>query len=124
MRRLVQGKTMTIDAPPPQTPQQKAMVRVLLVAITLMTLAIVGILAAMVARFLSPGQASPPPSGGAAIDFAAAPVVAITLPSGVRVVETHVDADRATFVVETDAGERAIYTTPLEGRGPVRLQFK
>jgi hypothetical protein len=101
------------------------MVRVLLVAITLMTLAIVGILAAMVARFLSPGQASSsPPSGGAAIDFAAAPVVAITLPSGVRVVETHVDADRATFVVETGAGERAIYTTPLEGRGPVRLQFK
>lgn len=103
--------------PPPG--QQTAMVRTLIVAITIMTLAIVFLFGAIVSRLLAPagGRAS-----AHVVDFADAPEVAITLPAGARVVETRVSADRATFVVETAAGETEIYTAPLDAfEGPARL---
>lgn len=98
------------------------MVRTLIVAIVLMTAAIVVILGAMVMKLLAPGDAAPPRG---TIDFAAAPEVEIGLPPGARVLETHIAADRATFVVETHEGERAVYTTPLTGfDAPARLVFR
>jgi hypothetical protein len=51
-------------------------------------------------------------------------MVEIGLPPGVRVVEAHVSADRASLLIETAHGERGVYTTPLDGyEGPVRLSF-
>ncbi len=103
----------------PPADQRAAMVRVLIVAIAIMTLAIVALFAAIVARLIAPGGNGAP---GGTIDFAAAPAVEIGLPPGARVVETHVSAERATFVIETARGERAVYTTPLHGfDAPVRL---
>ena len=109
-----------MTAPYPTT-QQTGMVRVLIVAIVLMTLAIVFILGAMISRLLNPRIEA---TAQDTVDFAAAPEVEIGLPPGARVLETHVSAERATFVVETAEGERAVYTTPLIGFGePVRLVF-
>jgi hypothetical protein len=124
-----------MTATAPSTPQS-AMVRPLLVAIAIMTLAIVFLFGAIVARLLSPrveGVAQSTIDSGTidlgtidlgTIDFAAAPEVEIGLPPGVRVVESHVSAERATFVIETLDGERGVYTTPLTGFDqPVRLVF-
>lgn len=109
-----------MTGPPP--PPNPGMVRTLLIAIALMTVAIVFILGAMFGRILAPSGA-PPPRG--TIDFAAAPEVEIGLPPGARVVETHVGADRATFVIETAQGEQAVYTTSLAGfDAPARLVFR
>jgi hypothetical protein len=107
---------------PPPPAQQAGMVRVLIIAIALMTAAIVFLLGAIVARILSPSAAERPQA--ATIDFAAAPVVEVGMPAGARVVETHVSADRATFVIEGVEGGRAVYTTPLAGFDePVRIVF-
>jgi hypothetical protein len=102
------------------------MVRGLMIAIGIMTVAIIAIFAAIVARMLDPepderGEVAPPEG---TIDFAAAPVVEIGLPPGARVIATHISADRVTFEIETVQGERGVYTTPLSGFDqPVRLVF-
>jgi hypothetical protein len=124
---------MIAPAPPAQNAGQNAgMVRILSVAIGIMTIAIIVLFAAIVARLLNPkeeeGSEAQPQAEAAAepgtIDFAAAPTVEIGLPPGVRVVETYVSADRATFLIETAQGEKGVYSTPLDGYDePVRLVF-
>ncbi len=116
----------------PASPGQKAapasnMARILMIAIGVMSLAIVVLFAAIIAKLLNPSEddaVGPAPAEPGTIDFAAAPVVEIGLPPGARVIETHVSADRATFVIETAQGETGVYTTPLDGYdAPVRLVF-
>jgi hypothetical protein len=98
------------------------MVRGLIVAIAIMSLAIVFLFGAIIARLLSP-EGERVPRG--TIDFAAAPEVEIGLPPGARVVAAHVGADRVTLEIETTEGERAVYTTPLAGfEEPVRLVYR
>lgn len=115
---------MTTAASPP--PNQ-AMVRGLMIAIGIMTVAIIAIFAAIVARMLDPPDQAETAGGSlpqGTIDFAAAPVVEIGLPPGARVIATHISADRVTFEIETVQGERGVYTTPLSGFDePVRLVF-
>lgn len=123
---------MTVPASPAAN---QSMVRILVIAIGLMTLAIVVLFAAIVARLLNPREEESDRAADrvrieqeiaerGTIDFSAAPVVEIGLPPGARVVETHVSADRATFVIETVQGERGVYTTPLDGYDfPVRMVF-
>ncbi len=110
---------MTDPAPPAS---KTAMVRVLYVAIAVMTTAIVVILIAMMLKLASPSASAPRVD---AVDFAAAPEVEIGLPPGARVVETHVSAERLTLVIETAAGETQVFTAPLGGHEkPVRLVFR
>ena len=105
-----------MTAPPP-TPHQTGMVRVLVIAIVLMTAAIVAILVAMMVRIAAPAERP-----GGVIDFTAAEQVAVTLPPGARVLETHLSADRATFRVTLGDGTEAVFTAPLTGYdAPARL---
>jgi hypothetical protein len=97
------------------------MVRGLIVAIAIMTIAIVVIFGAMVAKLLSPTLDG---AWEGTIDFAAAPIVEIGLPPGARVIASHVSAERVTLEIETVEGERSVYTTPLAGfDAPARLVF-
>lgn len=103
-------------------PGQEGLVRTLLAAIALMTLAIAFMIGMFAGRLTAPRAAAPPARG---LDFAAAPVVAVGFPAGARAVAAHVAAGRVTFEIETVHGEKSVYTAPLEGlSGPVRIVYQ
>lgn len=107
---------MTFPAAPEN---QSGMVRGLIIAIVVMTLAIVLLFGAIIGRLMSPNVAP-----ADALDFIDAETMEVALPAGANVLDIAVSAERATIVIETEAGGREILTTPLSGFDrPVRLQL-
>ncbi|MGD2134253.1 MAG: hypothetical protein PVI23_15800 [Maricaulaceae bacterium] len=114
---------MTFPAAPEH---QKGMVRGLIIAIVIMTIAIVLLFGAIVGRLLSPSveedeaagvepASTQAPVAAGAIDFSGAEEVPVRLPEGARLIEAQISPDRATYLIETAEGRTEVLTAPLTG---------
>ncbi len=115
-------KDGSVNAPAAPQADNSGMVRTLVFAIGVMTLAVAFMVGAIFGRLSAPAGAPAPVAG---VDFAAAPQVEIGLPPGALVVDQSVSAERLTLTLQSARGETFVYTTPLSGYdGPVRLVWR